>query len=515
MRGFFYNKSPLIFSVTYSVYMDSSAFPLQLTPNNLSKLVDSASSISIQNDYKKKLRENHRFLQHRLDQGDEIYGVNTGFGPLVHNQVSNEDILTLQENLLQQLGCNVGPSLTYRESRAVLLVRLNAISRGFSGISEELAEHIVNFYNSGLAPHLQEWGSVGASGDLVPLSRLARVFLGKDSVINKDKTVQPNSQKLLDEYDLPPYQLKPKEGLALVNGTSFSAALTALSVHQLNYLFSKIWLPLIATSFHLFDDSIQHLSERIYDLKAHDSAKTVAKELRGWMAPLRPEDSFGTPQPPYSSRSAVLWMGAVLERLQQSEKLTTEELNSVDDNPLFFSDDQKILHAANFQGTYIAMAADEAHTASVNAANLIERIINRLTNVHISEGFPPFLAPEPVGLHSGLQGLQLLTTSLLAKLRGKNPVQGTQTFPTNADNQDVVSMSANAALNLRESTQILTTISAAFLLNLARAQQIKPCSFGDQLSHFWADFEYETSLNFSELSYSEELEKLVQKLTRK
>lgn len=495
--------------------MNPHPFPAQLSPSSLSNLVNAGSPIAIDDDAKKRLHENHRYLSQQLEKGEEIYGVNTGFGPLVHNEVSNEDVLTLQDNLLQQLGCNTGPSLSYRESRAVVLVRLNAISRGFSGISDELADHIVSFYNSGLTPHLQEWGSVGASGDLVPLSRMARVLLGKDSVMQPDGKVLDNSVDLLAENNISQYKLKPKEGLALVNGTSFSAALTALSLHQLNDLFSDVWLPLIATSYHLFDDSIQHLSGKIYELKAHESAKNVAGQLRSWMEPFKPEESFGTPQPPYSSRSAVLWMGAVLERLEQAEKLTTEELNSVDDNPLFFSHDQKVLHAANFQGTYIAMAADEAHSAAVNAANLIERIINRITNVHISEGFPPFLAPEPVGLHSGLQGLQLLTTSLLAKLRGKNPGQGLQTLPTNADNQDVVSMSANAALNLRETTSILTNITAAFILNLARAQQIKPCKIGDNLSDFWKLFEYETSLNFAELNYSKELEKLVQKLTCK
>ncbi|MFW6215996.1 MAG: aromatic amino acid ammonia-lyase [Alkalispirochaetaceae bacterium] len=426
-----------------------------------------------------------RFLLDRLSQGEVIYGVNTGFGPLVGRKVANEAAEELQEHLLQQLSPNVGPPVPAAVARGTVALRAAALARGHSGVGSELVSALVDLFNSGATPLLRSYGSVGASGDLVPLARLARVLLGQGEIRLPGGEVRPNSPALLRQLGVSPVQLGAKEALALVNGTSFSAAITAVSLHGALRILADRLLPLSATLLLLMGDSLQHLSEGIYELKAHPSAISILRELRLWLDPLRPEESFGVPQPPYSARSLVLWLGVVRDHFDSAGETIEVEMNSVDDNPLLFPEQERILHGANFQGVYAARAAEEVTGGLAKASVLMERQLNRLFHEHLNGGLPPFLAPEPVGLHSGLQGFQLLATSLLADIRSRALFHGAGSVPTNGDNQDVVSMSANAGANAMEVTRKSSYIASVLECSLARALQLREVELPERLAAWW------------------------------
>lgn len=427
------------------------------------------------------------FLTERLARGEAIYGVNTGFGPLVSREVAAGAASELQANLLQQLSPNVGPIMPAAVSRGTLALRAAALAQGHSGVGLPVVEALLALFNSGATPLLRAYGSVGASGDLIPLARLARVLRGEGELRLPNGEVRPNTPSLLREVGLEPLELGAKEGLALVNGTSFSAAITALCLDVAIRLFEERLLPLSATLLLLLGDSLQHLSELIYRLKPHPSALSVMRTLQRWVGTTSPEESFGVPQPPYSGRSLVLWLGVIRSHLDSAGETIEIEMNSVDDNPLLFPEQELILHGANFQGVYAARAAEEVTGAVAKASLLMERQINRLFHEKLNGGLPPFLAPEPVGLHSGLQGFQLLATSLLADIRAKALFHGASSVATNGDNQDVVSMSANAGQNALEVCRKGAYIAAVLELSVARALQIRDIALPERLRGWWEE----------------------------
>ena len=485
--------------------------PNQLDIPEFVKLTKGVNQLQPSPGLQKDVDKSHQFLRSRLDNGEEIYGVNTGFGPLVDRKVSDADINELQHNLLQQLSCNTGPAVSPTIARGTMILRANALSKGHSAVRYHLLEQLINLINSGATPVIQAYGSVGASGDLVPLTRMARTLLGHDKLRLPDGTIESNSTSLLEKFGVQPLTLKPKEGLALVNGTSFSCAITALAYDSLERMLLDYAIPLSSTLLLLMGDSLQHLSEDIYRVKRHTSAKEICSLFNEWIHPIEPEESHGVPQPPYSARSLVLWLGTVRQHLTESRETITVEMNSVDDNPLFFADKQAIRHAANFQGTYIAKAADSLSQASVKLSNLMERQLNRLLHDKLNGDFPAFLAPQPVGLHSGLQGFQLLATSLLSDIRTKAVPHSTQTFPTNQDNQDVVSMSANAAHNSLEIIRKTAQITAILECTIARALQIKSdLNLPDHLQKWWDERQELLAFDFA----SRDLSPIVEERTR-
>lgn len=452
-----------------------------------------------QKDVESAMHENHEFLKQRV-QKETIYGVNTGFGPLVDREISNEQAIDLQYNLTQQLSGNMGPVLPYSISRLIFKLRIRALSQAKSGVSFELFNHLVDVYNLGYSPKFREWGSVGASGDLVPLTSLPRFIAGKDEGFSPD---QLQFEKIRDTYTF-----KAKEGLALVNGTSFSTAINAQVYLKFEQLLHDFILPTSILNQFILDDSFQHLSEHIYSVKAHATAKKLAKELRDWVEPHPINHSHGTPQAPYTSRSIVLWLGSVLQRLEDAKHVIEPELNAVDDNPLFFHQDDLILHAANFQGTYAAYAADNLATALTMTALIIERSINRITHDKLNGNLPAFLADEPIGVNNGLQGLQLLATSLLADIKSKNQVHSTSSIPTNADNQDIVSMSANAALNAYHLLDKVELLVKIYILIVGRAYQLSDPEIKNDKLKSWIQkhiqrFISKTNFSDSDLDFKE------------
>lgn len=446
--------------------MSAFIFPGTLTPALLDGIATGKTPFLIDQSIKKHLEDVHDRLVQRLNEGEAIYGVSTGFGPLVSTSVSVEDAVYLQHQLIHQLSVHTGDPLPWKYARAVAIARLNVLSKGASGARFCLLESLELLIKSEIAPKIPRNGSVGASGDLVPLSALAGTVFGRNKTgIDKNGNTAPIDPQIVIEPG-------PKEALAIVNGTSFSAAIVSLELVRIKRLFDRFIVPGALTFMFYMDRSIQHLAGAVYLYKSHPAVLNLVASVYSWLGDIRPEDSPGVPQPPYSSRTFMLWAGNALERLQHAHSLMETELNSVDDNPLFINDE--ILHAGNFQGTFTAHAADETTGAAVLLAQLMERQINRMLHPALNNGRPPFLAPQPAGLHSGLQGLQLLSTSLLADIRKQAVMHTAFSYPTNADNQDIVSMSATAANTLFDAGNRLEILVSAWLLTLMRLVQVGP-----------------------------------------
>ncbi len=457
----------------------------QLSLSNLSAAATRRLTLTSNQETDLILDQNHRFVIEHIQSGENVYGINTGFGPLVDKHLAADEAVELQENLLQQLNCHTGRYLSAEVSRAVITLRARALAQGVSGVRSDVLKALITWQQSEIQPALQSQGSVGASGDLVPLARLARVLSGRDEIVDSSGTIRSNSTSVLADYNLPHWSPAPKEALALVNGTSYSAALTSLSCVQLKDWLKHHILPQAATFMTVMKEPVQHLSPHIYRYKNHASAVETANSLRNWLNLSNPETEEGVHQPPYSSRSMVIWLGGINELIQQAESLLETEINSVDDNPLILHEEELFLHGANFQGSYAAMAADHLSNALTRLVIIIERWVNRLLHPDHNGDLPAFLSGTPVGKKSGLQGYQLMVSSILADLRARCAPHGVQSVPTNGDNQDIVSMSANAALNLADMTEKAAPAIAVFPMILARAMQLEPVELSPELKSWW------------------------------
>ncbi|MFW5994748.1 MAG: aromatic amino acid ammonia-lyase [Spirochaetia bacterium] len=456
-----------------------------LTPEMLLSIGSRECRIVLDEETQHRVEQAHTKLTRHIESGEQVYGITTGFGPLVDRNVDHDSRIGLQLNLLQQLGCNVGPALPPDIVRAIIAIRARALAVGASGIRSRVLNSLVDLVNSGATPVIRRFGSVGASGDLVPLASMARCLAGWDSIRMPDGRVNENSPQTLAELGVDAFSPQPKEALALVNGTSFSSGITAVSTARMRRCFHETVLPLVATSISLLDGSTQYLDAEIYRLKPHKSAIAVSETLRRLLDTRDPANTPSLPQPPYSTRSAVLWYGAAFEDLNSASDLLETELNSVDDNPLVSTETQRLLHAANFQGTYVALAADKLCGALARMATGIERLVNRILHDAHNGALPAFLASEPIGLHSGLQGYQLLATSLTADIRARAVPHAATSIPTNADNQDVVSMSANAALNALELSDRFAQLCAVSECVFARAVSIAGQRITPTLTKHW------------------------------
>ncbi|MEO1328931.1 MAG: aromatic amino acid ammonia-lyase [Pseudomonadota bacterium] len=390
-----------------------------------------------------------------------VYGVTTGFGPLADRLVRPEDVETLQRNLIYHLATGVGAPLSWEAARATALARLCSIAQGWSGASDPMVEALVALLNSDLAPWIPEKGTVGASGDLTPLSHLALALMGEGAFIDRAGNRIEGGAGLA-RIGVPPLTLAARDGLALVNGTAamtgiavlngaraaalleWAEALTGLHAELLRGR-SEAWDPaLSAARPHPGQVAASdRLRARIEGAPRIDATRAAERILpQSGDAP--PQDA--TPlQDPYSIRCAPQILGAARDALSWHDAVIERELNSASDNPIFAEDAAIAVHGGNFMGCHAALASDALKNAVVLTAVLSERQIARLTDEKRNGGLPPFLNRGRVGLESGLMGAQVTASALVAEMRAFGGPASTQSISTNGANQDVVSLGTIAA----------------------------------------------------------------------
>ncbi len=416
-----------------------------------------------------------------------IYGINTGFGPLSAHRVSQEDLAQHQLNLLHHLSSGQGELFSPLETRAIVVARCNSLCRGHSGIRPEVLDLALAAMNAGLLPEIPQEGSVGASGDLVPLAHMARSIVGLGFVRDAEGERLPAADALR-AAGLEPAVLQAKEGLALVNGTSVMTGTTGLSVAESKQLLG--WSELLsACLFQVHSGAPEVLCAFTHRARNHKGQRQVAHriathlrthpaydqliERHAWGTDAKPVEAGVEIQDPYSLRCVPQVLGAFQDALWHIERVVVDELNATTDNPLIFPDHEMVIHAGHFYGQHVSMVADYLRLGLVKLALLLDRQLEQLVNWRYSRGLPPMLSGGAPGLNSGLMGCQLLATSLAAEARMLATPASVQTIPTNANNQDVVSMGTHAARWTRRVLPLVWKLSAIQAIALCQAADLR------------------------------------------
>jgi histidine ammonia-lyase len=397
-----------------------------------------------------------------------VYGVNTGFGKLADVRIEREELRHLQLNLVRSHACGIGPPLSEPEVRAMMLLRANVLTLGFSGVRSEIIEMLCEMLNRGVHPVIPEKGSVGASGDLAPLAHLALGLIGEgESFFDGERM---HSGEALQRAGLKPIELQAKEGLALLNGTQAMHAVGGLSILRAQRLTNVADIA-GAVTLEGLRDTPTAFDSRLQDARPHPGQKAAAAHLVSLLegSEIRESHRENDPrvQDAYSIRCMPQVHGAVRGALAHCENVLLIESASATDNPLVFENGD-VISGGNFHGAPLALALDYASIAVVDLMNIGERRIDRLVNPDKSEGLPAFLARQP-GLQSGFMIPHVAAASLVNEARVLAHPASVDNITTSGSKEDHVSMGMTAALKLRSIVDLAENLFAIELLAGAEA----------------------------------------------
>ena len=409
-----------------------------------------------------KIQASHAAVKAVLDDKKTVYGINTGFGALANQRISEPDLAQLQRNIVLSHACGTGDLLDDETVSLILLMKINSLAQGCSGVRLELIEALLALYNHEVYPCIPAKGSVGASGDLAPLAHLALPLLGVGDVRYQGKIIP--AQKGLEIVGLRVLVLGPKEGLALLNGLQVSAALAIQALFTTEAIF-KTALISGALSVDAASGSDVPFDDRIHQVRGHQAQIEVAKKYRDLLEGSSIREAHrncSRVQDPYSLRCQPQVMGAIWHQIQFVKTTLEVEINSVTDNPLVFTDKGDILSGGNFHGEMIAMAADNLALAIAEIGALSERRIALLIDNHFS-GLPAFLVREG-GLNSGFMIAHVTAAACASDNKALSHPHSVDSLPTSANQEDHVSMATNGARRLHDMLDNTATILAIELL---------------------------------------------------
>ncbi|MEU6670728.1 tyrosine 2,3-aminomutase [Streptomyces sp. NPDC046727] len=447
-----------------------------LTVDDLYAVAAGGESVELDDSQLSMVDDTCARLQKWGAEGHPIYGVTTGFGEMVFMSIPSKFETTLQENLLRTHAAGGGPLFPDEVVRAIQVARLNCLMKGYSGIGSDALRLMGEFLNRGIHPLVPEQGSLGASGDLAPLSHLALPLIAAGRVRYRG-TVR-EAKDVLAEQGLAPARLGYKDGLALINGTSGMTGVAALALVRARRLM-RLALWASAAFVQVMGGSTRAFDARGHELKNHQGQNAVARHVRqlldGSELTREHEDVMRLIseqkgdsgevtqvkdylQNAYTLRCIPQILGPVLDTMDYCRRLVEEELNSCNDNPLIFDSPETIFHGGHFHGQYVAMAGDFFNIAVTEIGVLAERQLNRILDPHLNKAYPAFLALGDEGLYSGLQGSQYLATSIASENLDLAAPASVKTIPSNGQNQDVVSMGLIAARKSLKLIENVTTI---------------------------------------------------------
>jgi histidine ammonia-lyase len=428
----------------------------------------SGAKLSLAGKAKKKIQEAHSFVTKVADGKPAVYGVNTGFGLLSDVKIPKDKLAQLQVNLIRSHAVGVGEPLSLPEAKAAMLLRTNTLARGNSGSSLALIEKLIEIQNAGIVAWIPEQGSVGACGDLAPLAHMALLLLGEGRCWLDGKW--QNSAAALKKAGIRPYELGPKEGLSLINGTQIMTAIGALVIQEAISLYKAADIA-GAMSLDAFRGTTVAFDDRIQAVRPHAEQASVARNIRGLVQGSRIAESHkdcGKVQDPYSFRCMPQVHGAARRLIDNCVPVIETEMNSSLDNPLVFMKNGKgeILSGGNFHGEYIAMMMDTAAIALSELANISDLRVQKLINPSMS-GLPAFLTKD-AGLNSGMMIVQVASASLVSENKVLSHPASVDSIPTSADKEDHVSMGVTAA---RKARQIATNLRHVLAMEFLCASQ--------------------------------------------
>ncbi|MEM7645993.1 MAG: histidine ammonia-lyase [Pseudomonadota bacterium] len=424
---------------------------------------------------REKMQISRAYIEKRLESDEAIYGVNTGFGHFSDVKISHEQIIELQKNLIRSHCMGIGDPFTKEETRAIMLLRANALARGHSGIRPLVVDTILNYLNSDIVPVIPQKGSVGASGDLAPLSHLALAIIGEGKVWGDNGDVVPVSQ-LLSQKNVQPLELQAKEGLSMINGCQVMTAVGLLNLYRGRRL---MWLADLsgAMTLEALKGTRSAFDPLISATRPHPGEAKTARNILKLMGETSPISEShidcGRVQDAYSLRCIPAVHGAAKDSFRHILKVLETEANSSTDNPLVFAEDGKILSCGNFHGEPVAYALDFAAIAMSGIGNISECRIEKMINPSMSS-LPAFLAPEG-GLNSGHMIVQVAAASLVSENKILSHPASVDSIPTSADKEDHVSMGTIAARKFGSIVDNTEHIIAMEMLSSTQAlDMIKP-----------------------------------------
>jgi histidine ammonia-lyase len=447
---------------------------------------DSDVQVSVDAAARERLHASRRAVEAAIASGQTIYGINTGFGKLANVRVRADQLDQLQANLIRSHAAGVGDPLPTDVVRGLMLLRANVLLRPTSGVRPALVDALVALLNTGLVPWVPEQGSVGASGDLAPLSHVALAMMGEGQVL--DGAGPAPAGTALAAAGLAPFSFAPKEGLAFINGTQAQTALLALLVQDARILW-RTAVGAAAMSLEALRGTPVPLDSRIHQARPHPGQVAAAALMRALLEESEIRESHRDNDPrvqdAYSLRCAPQVFGAVADALAFAERVAEVELNASTDNPLVFEDGE-VLSGGNFHGQPVAQALDFLAIALTTLQAIAERRVERLVNPDLSQGLPAFLTADP-GLSSGYMMVQITAASLVAESRSIAMPASIGSIPTDANQEDFVPMGMAAAWKARRILANARRVVAAELLCGAQGlEYVKPLAPGRGVGRLYA-----------------------------
>lgn len=432
-----------------------------LTLLEMKQLLSPGEKVYLNKEALEKVQKSRQAVEKIVRENRTIYGINTGFGKFSDVHIDEKDTRVLQLHLIRSHACGVGEPFPEKVSRAMLILRLNALLKGFSGIREEVLERFVYMINHEIHPVVPQQGSLGASGDLAPLAHLALVLLGEGFVWQNGEVV--SSEGIWEKHKLAPIVLEEKEGLALINGTQ---AMTAQGV--VNYLeaeklaYDSEWIA--AMTMEALYGITDAFHPAIHEARGYPEQIEVAGRMLDWLEGSRLTTVQGEKrvQDAYSIRCIPQVHGASWQVLGYVKEKLEIEMNAATDNPLIFDEGETVVSGGNFHGQPIAFAMDFLKVGVAELANISERRVERLVNPQLNEGLPPFLSAEP-GLQSGAMILQYAAASLVSENKTLAHPASVDSIPSSGNQEDHVSMGtigARHAYSIIENARKVLAIEA-------------------------------------------------------
>jgi len=433
---------------------------------------------------KKHLKQANKSFDFLVDFSRDkiIYGINTGFGPMAQYKIENHELNQLQYNLIRSHSCGIGNPLNAANARSVMIARQINFLRGNSGVSPGVIAQLQEFISHRITPEIFEHGGVGASGDLVQLAHLGLNLIGEGYVYYNG--VRTKTSEVFKKLKLKPLQLKLRDGLAIINGTS---CMTGIASINLIYSYRLLNLAIAASAIinelvEAFDDSF---SEGLNKVKLHKGQNAVAKKMRSFLSDsslirnrkvlfsdekeLQRSQFKNKIQEYYSIRCVPQILGPISDTLDYAKQIVEDELNSANDNPVVIPEEDNVFHGGNFHGDYISFEMDKLKIAIAKLTMLSERQLNFLLNHQLNQKFPAFLNAKKLGFNYGMQGLQFTATSTTAENQTLANPMYVHSIPSNHDNQDIVSMGTNSAVIAKQVINNSFQVMAILFMGIAQA----------------------------------------------
>lgn len=434
--------------------------------SELEEIIQKQIHVVLGPEANKQIEKGYNFLQSKIqDETERFYGINTGFGFLSDKAISRSDLNQLQVNLIRSHACGFGAKVPASLVKRMLLLKVIALSKGYSGVQKATIERLLFFYNENILPVVYEQGSLGASGDLAPLAHLCLPILGEGEVEIDGEIF---SAELLNErYGLEPITLQAKEGLALLNGTQFMNAFATYTVSKGKKLILE-GLNIATLSLEAFDGRQEPFQKNVNELRKQHGQIFVAEKIRGLLHPSNREKIHV--QDPYSFRCIPQVHGASWDVLEYAHKIVENELNAVTDNPTLFPEEDQIVSAGNFHGQPLALTMDFLAIALAELGSISERRIYKL--ISGSRELPPFLVKH-AGLNSGFMIVQYTAASIVSQNKQLCTPSSIDTIDSSNGQEDHVSMGANSATKLFRVLDNVVSLCAFEWLTASQAYEFR------------------------------------------